>query len=134
MTNEHDRVGVFRRQLFQTIASDLRQPFVKQAPPASCMVNAPLNVPWKVFLRGLCERASVQNRFETLVHVADNFGVAFSSEVASCAQQLLEAAGLKPLEKSRFLTALATESCNADASHMDEDVFGHAGLGFDSDE
>ena len=53
------------------------------------MVNASsLKVPWKVFLRGLSEKASVQNRFETLAHVAENFGVAFSSEVAACAQQL----------------------------------------------
>ena len=62
-------------------------------------------------------------------------------------------AGLKPLEKNRFLWALGTESRHADAiesvtvlplarssgqeaaaSQTEEDAFGHAGLGFDSDE
>ena len=79
--------------------------------------------------------------------------IAFSSEVAACAQQLLEDARLKPLRKNRFLQALGTDSRHADtidcvtvlplatssgheaaASQTEEDLVGQTGLGFDSDE
>ena len=79
--------------------------------------------------------------------------IAFSSEVAACAQQLLEDARLKPLKKNRFLRALGTESRYANAvdsvtvlplgtssgheaaaSQTEEDLVGQTGLGLDSDE
>ena len=80
-------------------------------------------------------------------HVAENLSVALSSEVAACAQQLLEKACPKPLQKNCFLRVLGTaidsvtvlplaarSGHEAAASQTEEDVFGHAGLCFDSDE
>ena len=104
MECKNDRTGVFRRMRFQKVLQDVRILPVKQTAPAASAQGG-TQVGWKVFLRNVCEKGLLENRIDHLVNVAMEFGVVLASEVQDNATSLAETAGLKPLERKRFLLA-----------------------------
>jgi hypothetical protein len=102
----NDRTGVFRRMFFQNVLQDVRSLPVQQNALAEI---APVGkqVDWKVFLEEVCEKGLLNHRFDSLVNVAMDLGVALASEAQENATPLAEAVGLKPLERKRFLHACA---------------------------
>ena len=150
MRDEHDRTGVFRRQLFQTIASDTRLAFIR-ASPSSGRAAEPAQLKWVFFLQTVCGQAAVEHCTERLAAAAEDLGVGLQTEVVQFAKDLADAAGLKVLEKRRFLKAVAsapavpltprlrvkTSPSQSDAQGREacageEDVFGFNCLGMDS--
>ena len=106
MECKNDRTGVFRRMLFQNVLQDARSLPVHQTAPAASAQDG-THVGWKVYLNTVCEKALLESRFDSLVNVAVDIGVALASEVQENATSLAETAGLKPLERKRFLRACA---------------------------
>ena len=106
MECKNDRTGVFRRMLFQNVLQDVRSLPVKQTAPAA-VTQGGTQVAWKEFMKAVCEKALLESRIDCLVNVAVDFGVALASEVQENATSLAETAGLKPLERKRFVHACA---------------------------
>ena len=146
MKDKKDRTGVFRRQLFQTISSDLRLPCIKSKRPAA-LAETIVKLNWKVFLQQVCAEAAVEHCLDGMAAAAEDLGVVLASEVVDVAKDLAAAVGMKRLEQIRFLAAvlsvppfeaaLPRESSIVQVAAMghdaarDDDPFGHSGSGFD---
>ena len=101
MANQHDRTGVLRRQLFQTVSSDTRLAFLRKT--ASTKDKPELaRSKWRQFLDKVCEKAAVMHCVDSLVAAATEMGVGLETEVVQFARDLAKAAGLKRLETLRF--------------------------------
>ena len=105
-----DKKGVMRRQLFQSVVSDLR---VVAAPPSTSIgLELPvsqsqgMDAAWPQQLKALCDDNALSNSFDRLKAAADGLGVAWWCELCDVGQELADAAGLKTLERRRLIAAL----------------------------
>ena len=143
MRDPHDRTGVFRRHLFQTISADTRLAFLKK--PASTKDQGkgePAPSRWRPFLEKVCEDAAIDHCADRLAAAATDLGVGVESEIYDFARDLAKAAGLKRLEEGRFLKAVASAPLlplsrrasrkRSPSPANSEDPFGLSGRSFDS--
>ena len=124
MKNHYDRTGVFRRQLFQSVASDVRLAFIKKCAPAAG-ADELASAGWRNFLQKICKAAAAEHCMDSLVAAALEFGVGVQTKVIKYARELVEAAGLKRLEQERFLKAMPPAPRLP--YEEEEDPFGHGG-------
>ena len=107
MEEQHDRTGVFRRQLFQLVQADVR---VTKRPASGATAAQPdtksAAPDWRLYLGSVCDAALLQHCHTALESVAEELGVALVSEVIEVADDMAKRAGLKPLERRRFLASL----------------------------
>ena len=91
--------------------------------------TAPQGGSWQEQLLRVCETASLKGGAGSVLSAAHALGVAMVSELREHASEIPTRAALKPLERKRFLAALAPPK----APHLDgdDDPFGFGG-GFDA--
>jgi hypothetical protein len=159
--SKFDRAGIYRRQVFQPITSDLRLSYINKSKPEEKAVNVVQNMSWKAFLKMVCKEGSLEHHRDVLANAANGFGIALATEIVENATELCEAAGLKRCEQIRFMKAVSSGPPVAgptplgqrlvrktslpqvepppqkDASpelpfEEDGDPFGHNSMGFDS--
>jgi hypothetical protein len=112
MKNKHDRTGIMRRQLFQTVRRDVRlcarasglqsNPTVAALPAMSAGPAAD----WHAFLACVCQKAAVSHLTVAVCDAALELGVAFCDELADVGDDIASEVCMKPLERIRFLCNL----------------------------
>ena len=111
-----DRTGVLRRQLWQSVSGDVR---VNAMPvPASDASDAPALLPlaaegnddWEIFLQQACSQALVDHHFVAARTATMQLGVALRREIVEAADDIATSAGMKNLERRRFLAYLRDRS------------------------
>ena len=99
-----------RRQLFQVVSHDLRirssTPVLPCRQDVACPSSQGMQAGWPDMLKQICDEAGLALRYGALHAAAEELGVAWWYEVADSVHELAEMAGLKPLERKRFLDQL----------------------------